>query len=88
VNAHLAADAPFEVDLAPLLRPLDDAAVDLQERDAIDRADLQARFAPGAVVGVDHRQLFRNLFGEDLVWPWESRELRVKSQKTDAIAAT
>ena len=62
VHAHLAANAPFQVDLAPLLRALHDAAVDLLQLDAIDRADFEARLATGAVVGVDDRQLLRNFF--------------------------
>ena len=62
VDAHFAAHAPLQVDLAPLLRALHDAAVDLLQLDAIDRADLEARLAAGAVVGVDDRQLFRNFF--------------------------
>jgi hypothetical protein len=60
VDADLAADASLEVDLTPLLRALDDAAVDRLQLDAIDRADFQARLAAGAIVGVDDRQFFRD----------------------------
>ena len=55
VDAHLAADAALQVDLAPLLRALDDAAVDHLQLDAIDRADFEAGLAAGAVIGVDNR---------------------------------
>ena len=60
VDADFAADAAFDVDLAPLLGALHDATVDRLQLDAIDRANLEAGFAAGAVVGVDHRQLFGN----------------------------
>ena len=62
MNAHLATHAAFEIDFAPLLGALHDAAVDLLELDAIDRAHLEARLAARAIVGVDNRQLFRNFF--------------------------
>ncbi len=62
VDADLAADTAFEVDLAPLLGSLDDAAVDLLELNAIDRTDFETRLAASAVVGVNDRQLFRNFF--------------------------
>jgi hypothetical protein len=62
MDAHFAANAALEVDLAPLLRSLDDTAVDLLELDAIDRADLETRLAARAVVGVDDRQLLGNFF--------------------------
>ena len=62
VDAHFAAHAAFEVDLAPLLCALEDAAVDRAQLDAIHRADFEARFAAGAVVGIDDRQLLGNLF--------------------------
>src|SRR3954465_9717395 len=62
VDAHFAAHAPLQINLAPLLSALYDTAIDLFQFDAIDGADLEARFAPGAIVGVDDRQLFRNFF--------------------------
>jgi len=62
VYADLATDAALEVDFAPLLRALHDAAIDFFELDAIDRAYFQARLATGAVVGVDDRQLLGDFF--------------------------
>ena len=80
VDADLAADAPLQVDLAPLLRALDDAAVDRLELDAVDRADLQARLAAGAVVGVDDRQLFGNLFAGTCFGHDDNRGLNSRGQ--------
>jgi hypothetical protein len=60
VNAHLTTDATLQVDLAPLLRALDDAAVNLLELDAIDWADLETRLAAGAIVGVDDGEFLGN----------------------------
>ena len=62
VDADFAADAAFQIDLTPLLRAFDDAAIDLEQIDAVDRADLEAGLAACAVVGVDDRQLFRDFF--------------------------
>ncbi len=52
--------AALQINLAPLLRALYHATVDLLQLDAIDGADFEARLAAGAVVGVDDRQLLRN----------------------------
>lgn len=62
VDANFAADAALDVDLAPLVRALDNTAVDLQQANAVDRADFETRLATGAVIGVDDRQLFGNFF--------------------------
>ena len=57
VVADFAADTTIEVDLAPLLRAVENRpAFDSPHFDAINRANLQARFAASAVVGIDDRQ--------------------------------
>jgi len=53
MDTDLAADAPLEVDFAPLLRTLHHTPIDGVHKDAVDRADFQARLTTGAVVGVD-----------------------------------
>ena len=62
MDADFAADTAFQVDFAPLLDAFDDAAIDREQIDAIDRANFEARLAAGAVIGVDDRQFLRNLF--------------------------
>ena len=53
VDADFAPHAALEVDLAPRLIPLH-TQMHLFEFDAIDGANLQARLAPGAVIGIDN----------------------------------
>src|SRR4029078_4948709 len=84
MDAHLATDAALQIDLAPLLRSLDDAAVDLSQLNTVDRADLQTRLAAGAVVGVDDGELFRNFFARSFFGHESSRELRVESREPEA----
>ena len=55
-DAQFAADAAFQVHLAPRLRAFD-AQAELPQFDAIYRTDLDAGFAAGAAVGIDHGQL-------------------------------
>ncbi len=62
VDADFATDAALKVDLAPLLRALDNAAIDRLQLDAIHRADFQAGLAAGAIVGVDDREFFGDFF--------------------------
>jgi hypothetical protein len=73
VDADLAAHAALEIDLAPLLSALDDAAIDFEQINAIDRADLEAGLAARAIVGVDNRQLFRNFLAGTGFGHFESR---------------
>jgi hypothetical protein len=63
VDAHFAANATLQVDLAPTLKVVE-LVVLLPLLDAIDRAYLQARLAAGAIVGIDDRELF----GDLLAW--------------------
>src|SRR5262249_43562453 len=56
VDAHLAANTTLQIDLAPLLRPFDDAPVDRQQLDTIHGTYFPARLTSGAIVGVDNGQ--------------------------------
>jgi len=74
MNANFAAHAAFEVDFAPLLGALHNPTVDLLKLDAIDRANLKARLAAGAIVDVNNRQFFRNF----LAWSFSSTSLNAR----------
>jgi hypothetical protein len=51
VNAHFAADAAFQIDLAEALQVVE--AIELLNlNNAIDRSNFQARLASGAIVGM------------------------------------
>ncbi len=63
VDTHLTTDASLEVDFAPSLDAFH-AVAPFVQYDAVDRTDFQARFAAGAVVGIDYRQLL----GSFLSW--------------------
>lgn len=58
VDTHLAADAAFQIDLAPTLHRTK-LRILLNLDNAIDRANFEARFAPGAIIGVDDRKGLR-----------------------------
>ena len=53
MHTDLAPNTSFKVDFTPRLVPFEHARFDGFERDAIHGANLEARFAAGAVVGVD-----------------------------------
>ena len=58
MHTHFAADAPLDIDLAPALQVVE-LIVLLHLDDAVDRADLEAALAAGAVVGIDDREFLR-----------------------------
>src|SRR5262245_40118478 len=60
VDAHFAADTALDVDLAPRLQ--DGKSLARHLVDAVHRTNLQARLAPGAVVGVNDGNFFGKLF--------------------------
>lgn len=66
VDAHFAAHATLEIDLAEALH-VGHAGELLDLHDAVDRADLETGFATGAVVGVDDRQLLGELLAGALL---------------------
>ena len=72
MDAHLAADAALDVDLAPALQVVE-LVVLLHLHDAVHRADFQATLAAGAVVGVDDREFL----GELLTWSGFGHDGRV-----------
>src|SRR6185369_12565464 len=61
VDTDFAADAALDIDLAPGLIAFH-SVLHRDHRNAIDRTDFEARFAARAVVGVDDRHLFGQLF--------------------------
>jgi len=67
MDANFAADAALEVDFAPLLISLDDPAINLEQHNAINGANLEAGFAARAIVGVYDRQLFGYFFAWTLL---------------------
>ena len=66
MDADFAADASLQVDFTPSLVPLD-PQLHFHEVDAVDRTNLEARFAPGAVIGIDNRQSLGELFAGSLL---------------------
>ena len=62
LNAYFAADASLKIDLAPLFDPFENAAIQFEKINAVDGADLQTSLAASAVVSVDHREFFGELF--------------------------
>jgi hypothetical protein len=56
----VAANTPLQVDLAPTLKT--GMLLTGHFANAIDGADFHARFAAGAVIGINDRQLFWQLF--------------------------
>ena len=61
VDTDFTPDAFFEIDLAPSLVSLD-SMIKRFEFNAVHRAYFQARFAPGAVVRIDHCEFFGDFF--------------------------
>jgi hypothetical protein len=59
--ANLAADAAFQIDLTKALQVIE-VIVLLDFQNTIDRANLQTRLAPGAIVSIDNRQLLGQFF--------------------------
>jgi hypothetical protein len=60
-TSDLAAHAPLDIDLAPTLQIVELVKL-LHLEDAVNRADLQARLAAGAIIGVDDGQFLGQLF--------------------------
>jgi hypothetical protein len=75
MDANFATDATFQIDFAEALQVVE-LIVLLHLEDAVDRADLEAGFAPGAVVGVDDRQFLGKLFTGTLFGHIEKRGIR------------
>src|SRR5262249_41406922 len=59
VHTHFTPHAPLHVDLAPALQDRNRLALHLIN--TVDGADLQAGFAPGAIVGIDDCDFFGKL---------------------------
>jgi hypothetical protein len=84
MHTHFAADAPLDIDLAPALQIVK-LIVLLHLDDAVDRADLEATLAAGAVVGIDDREFLRQfLAGASFCHGVEDR--RGRGKKIQQIA--
>ncbi len=59
MDTDFTSDTSFNVDLAPVKQRLHRRTGN--HVDAVDRADFEAGFAAGAVIGVDNRDLLRQL---------------------------